>query len=171
MSSRKASSFNCESVIRNIVGLFTQPAFRSKFCIGRLKISFYRSFNTIFWDCWRTASEEVIAELMKKKIMSSNFFYYAIELCPLNKAHTNSLDFAVGSCFSKYFVSKYVKQLHSVCSYLTVSLLSTLVMRKDGTILYRNILRLETDLVNCSYKCLLNVGISLCTCVENAVKD
>jgi len=32
--------------------------------------------------------------------------YYAIEVCPLNKSHINSLDFAVGSCFSKIFSLK-----------------------------------------------------------------
>jgi len=32
--------------------------------------------------------------------------YYVIEVCPLNKAHINSLDFAVGSCFSKIFCTK-----------------------------------------------------------------
>jgi len=31
---------------------------------------------------------------------------YAIEVCPLNKAHINSLDFAIGSCFSKIFCVK-----------------------------------------------------------------
>jgi len=54
-----------------------------------------------------------------------------------------------------------VKQLQSLCSYLTVSLLITL-LRKDGTILYRNIFRLETDFVNCSYNYLLNVSLYLC---------
>ena len=54
-----------------------------------------------------------------------------------------------------------MKLLQSVCSYLTVSLLSTL-LRKDGTILYRNIFRLETDCVNCSYNYLLNASLYLC---------
>jgi len=41
--------------------------------------------------------KKVIVELMKKKCLP--ILYYAIEVCPLNKAHINSLDFAVGSCF------------------------------------------------------------------------
>ena len=44
-------------------------------------------------------ASEVVVELMKKKPLP--ILYYAIEVCPLNKAHINSLDFAVGSCFSK----------------------------------------------------------------------
>jgi len=65
------------------------------------KRSFYRSFNAIFGSFGRVASEEVIVELMKKKCLP--ILFYAIEVCPLNKAHINSLDFAVGSCFSKIF--------------------------------------------------------------------
>ena len=68
------------------------------------KRSFYRSFNAIFGRVGRVASEEVVVELMKKKCLP--ILYYAIEVCPLNKAHINSLDFAVGSCFSKIFCIK-----------------------------------------------------------------
>jgi len=49
------------------------------------------------------ASEEVVVvELMKKKCLP--ILYYAIEVCPLNKADINFLNFAVGSCFSKIFL-------------------------------------------------------------------
>ena len=65
------------------------------------KCSFYRAFNGIFGSVGRVASEEVVVELMKKKCLP--ILYYAIEVIPLNKAHINSLDFAVGSCFSKIF--------------------------------------------------------------------
>jgi len=51
------------------------------------------------------------------------------------------------------------------------SLLSTLLLTKDGTILYRNILLIQTDFVNCSYKYLLNAGLRFCECVKNAVND
>jgi len=51
----------------------------------------------------------------------------------------------------KWTPVNHVKQVQSVCSYFTVSLLSTL-LRKHGTISYRNIMRIETDFVNCSDK-------------------
>ena len=41
---------------------------------------------------------------LKKKCLPT--LYYAMEVCPLNKAHTSSLDFAVGSCFSQVFCAK-----------------------------------------------------------------
>jgi len=68
------------------------------------KRSFYRLFNAIFRTVGRVASEELVVELMKKKCLS--ILYYAIEVCPLNKAHSNSLDFAVDNCFSKIFCIK-----------------------------------------------------------------
>jgi len=36
----------------------------------------------------------------------SQFCFYATEVCPVNKAHIDSLDFAFGSCFSKIFCVK-----------------------------------------------------------------
>jgi len=65
------------------------------------KRSFYRSFNAINGSVGRVASEEVVVELMKKKGLP--ILYYPIEVCLLNKAHINSLDFSVDSCFSKIF--------------------------------------------------------------------
>jgi len=53
---------------------------------------------------YRVASEVTVVELMKKRCLP--ILYYAIEICPLNKVHINSLDFAVGSCFSKVFCIK-----------------------------------------------------------------
>jgi len=48
--------------------------------------------------------KKVIIELMKKKCLP--ILYYALEVCPLNKAHIGCLYFAVGSCFSKIFCVK-----------------------------------------------------------------
>jgi len=61
------------------------------------------------------------------------------------------MDFAVGTCFSKIFCVKSRETISECMQLFNVSLLSTL-LRKDGMILYRNILRLETDFVNCSDK-------------------
>jgi len=53
------------------------------------------------------ASEDVVVELMTKCLL---ILYYAIEVFPKNKAHINSLDFVVGSCFSKILCMIHVKQ-------------------------------------------------------------
>jgi len=58
---------------------------------------------------------------MKKKCLQ--VLYYAIEVCPLKKAHINSLNFGGGSCFSKIFCIKSRETIaECICGYLTVSL-------------------------------------------------
>ena len=59
----------------------------------------------------------------------------------------------------KYFVKKRETIAEYIYSYLTVSLLSTL-LAKDGTFLCRNILCLETVFVNCLYDYLFDVEVS-----------
>jgi len=76
--------------------------------------------------------------------------------CPLNKAQINSLDFAVGSCFSKIFCIKSRETLQNVFGYLIVSLLRMLLI-KECAVLNRNTLHLQIAFVNCSFKCLLVV--------------
>jgi len=87
--------------------LFQTQAYSCSF--SHAKRSFYRSFDAIFGTVGRTAPEKVIIELMKKKCLP--ILYYALEVCPLNKAHIGCLYFAVGSCFSKIFCVNQVKQL------------------------------------------------------------
>jgi len=103
---------------------------------------------------------------MEKKCLP--IVYYAIEVCPLNKAHISSLDFAVGSCFSKIFC---VKSREAIAECMQLFNCQSTLLRKDGKSVYRNILRIETDFVNCSGKYLLNVGPCLRGCVENAAND
>ena len=68
------------------------------------------------------ASEEVVVDLMKKKCLP--ILFYAIEVCPLNEAHINSPDFAVGICFTKIFCTGMKFRdtiIQSICGYLTQS--------------------------------------------------
>jgi len=98
---------------------------------------------------------------------------YAIEVCPLNKAHTNSLGFAVGSCFSKIFCVKSRESIAECMQLFNCQSVKSTLLRKDGTNLCRNILRLETDFVNCSDKQAYLLYVVLCPCeyCENAVND
>ena len=63
---------------------------------------FYRSFNAIIGTVGRTASEEVIIELLKKKCLP--ILYYATEVCPLNKAYINLWILLLAVVLVKYFV-------------------------------------------------------------------
>ena len=63
--------------------------------------SFYRSVNEIFGKIGRTASEEVVLELIKTKCLP--ILLCGIEACPLNKTNLRSLDFSVNRFFMKLF--------------------------------------------------------------------
>jgi len=67
-----------------------------------LNALFIDNLMLFFGSVGRVALEEVV-ELMKKCLP---ILYYAIEVCHLNEESINSLDFAVGSCFSKIFCIK-----------------------------------------------------------------
>ena len=67
------------------------------------KRKFYRAFNSIFGKVGRTASEEVIIQLLKTKCLP--VLYYGLEACPVNRDQARSLDYAVHSCFRKIFAT------------------------------------------------------------------
>ena len=68
------------------------------------KKSFYRAFNAIFAKVGRLASEEVIIQLLRTKCLP--ILYYGLEACPVTKAQTKSLDYALHSCFRKIFSTR-----------------------------------------------------------------
>jgi len=69
--------------------------------LDHAKRSFYRAVNGIFGRLGRTASEEVILELIKSKCLP--ILLYGLEACPLNKTNLRSLDFSVNRFFVKLF--------------------------------------------------------------------
>ena len=69
--------------------------------LDHAKRSFYRAVNGIFGKIGRTASEEVVLELVKTKCLL--ILLYGLEACPLNKTNLRSLDFSVNQFFMKLF--------------------------------------------------------------------
>jgi len=67
--------------------------FRCSFC--EAKQSFYRSFNALFGKIGGIATADVIIQLLKMKCLPA--MLYGVEVCPLNKSQTESLQFAVNS--------------------------------------------------------------------------
>jgi len=82
-------------------GLIAARVFKCSY--DNAKRKFYRAFNAIFRKVGRTASEEVIIQLLKTKYLT--VLYYGLEACPVNKDQVRSLDYAVHSCFRKIFAT------------------------------------------------------------------
>ena len=68
------------------------------------KKSFYRSFNAVFGQIGRLASEEVILELLRSKCLPC--LTYAVEACPVNSSEMKSFDFTLTRVFMKIFKTK-----------------------------------------------------------------
>ena len=82
-------------------GLFFVRSHTFKCSLDHAKHTFYRAVNGIFGRIGRTASEEVILELIKSKCLP--ILLYGLEACPLNKTSLRSLDFSVNRLFMKLF--------------------------------------------------------------------
>ena len=83
------------------LGLFIVRSHTFKCFLDHAKRSFYRAVNGSFERIGRTASEEVISELIKSKCLQ--ILLYGLEACPLNKTNLRSLDFSVNRFFMKLF--------------------------------------------------------------------
>ena len=88
---------------------------------------FYRAANSIFSKIGRTASEEVILQIISSKCMPVPM--YGLETLPLQKNPLNSLDFVTNRLFMKLFRTTDIRII-SVCQELfNFELLSVLLER------------------------------------------
>ena len=63
--------------------------------------SFFRAFNAIFGKTGRSASEEVVLQLITSKCVPC--LLYALEACPTNKIQEKSFEFAINRVLMKIF--------------------------------------------------------------------
>ena len=87
------STFNSREILRcdkiKYLGIDLIAARVFKCSYDNAKRKFYRAFNAIFGKVGRTASEEVIIQLLKTKCLP---VYYGLEACPVNRDQVRSLD-------------------------------------------------------------------------------
>ena len=65
------------------------------------KAGFLKSFNSIFGKIGRSASEEVLFELIKSKCLP--ILLYGADVCPMNSADRHSLLFTINKIVYKIF--------------------------------------------------------------------
>jgi len=85
------------------LGIYLKSAGVIRCSYDNAKRSFYTVFNVIFGKVGRLASENVIIQLLRTKCLP--VLYDGLEACPVTKAQTKSLDYALHSCF-KFFFNK-----------------------------------------------------------------
>jgi len=72
-----------------------------KCSLDAAKRGFYRAANSIFGKIGRTASEEVVLELIRTKCIP--ILLYGLEVLPLYQYQLRSLDFVINRLFMKLF--------------------------------------------------------------------
>ena len=93
------------------------------------KKSFYRAFNAIFGKVGRLATEDVIIQLLRTKCLP--VLYYGLEACPVAKAQTKSLDYALHSCFRKIFSTRDQVVVNHCMAFFDFSFVSEAVKCKQ----------------------------------------
>jgi len=83
------------------LGIHITQSRKFRCSLNHAKQSLYRSINAIFWEIGRTASEEVILELVKSKCLP--ILLYGLECFFLNVSDIKSLDFTVTRFLMKLF--------------------------------------------------------------------
>jgi len=83
------------------LGVYLVSAKTFRCAIGNAKKSFYRSFSSIFVKVGRSASEQVIVELLKTKFLP--VLLYGLEACSPTEAQIRSMDYGISSCYRKIF--------------------------------------------------------------------
>jgi len=78
--------------------------------LNHAKQSFHRSINAIFGKIGRTASEEVILEMVKSKCLP--ILLYGLECFCLNVSDMKSLDFTVTRFLMKLFKSSNINLIN-----------------------------------------------------------
>jgi exonuclease III len=90
------------------------------------KRAYYRSLNAIFGKIGRSASEEVILQLVSSKCLP--ILLYASEACGLNKSDIRSLDFVVNRFLMKLFKTANLGIILDCLSYFNFKLPSSLLV-------------------------------------------
>jgi len=111
------------------LGIYVKSAGVFRCSYDNAKKSFYRAFNAIFGKVGRLASEDVIIQLLRTKCLP--VLYYGLEKCPVTKAQTKSLDYALHSCFRKIFSTRDQVVVYQCMAFFDLSSVSEAVKCKQ----------------------------------------
>jgi len=81
------------------LGIYLRSSRTFACCFSHAKQSMYRAFNAVFGKVGRTASPDVVLQLVNSKCLPA--LCYGVDVCPVNKSQTASLQYVVDNCFRK----------------------------------------------------------------------
>jgi hypothetical protein len=98
------------------------------------KMSFYRSFNSIFGKVGGIASEDVIIQLVKSKCMPA--MLYGLDVCNINKSQINSLQYAVTGMLMKVFKTKSKNIIEDCTLYFNFLTVDQYILKRQYNFLF-----------------------------------
>ena len=121
------------------LGVFIVRNRRFKCSLVNSKRSFYRSVNAILGKVLSTATVDVILHLIKFKCIPRPILLYGLEVCPLNRADMQSLDFCVNRLLMKLFHTGNVSVVEECRHLFNFALPSELLCQRTEKFLRKQI--------------------------------
>ena len=97
--------------------------------------AFYRSLNSIFGKVGRSASEEVVLQLVYSKCVP--VLLYGSEACPLTKSDLNSMDFAFIRFTMKLFKTGNIDLYNEICIHFGIDSIENLIADRQNRFIGR----------------------------------
>ena len=113
------------------VYLITSRHFKCDF--ANAKKSFSRSVNSVFGKVLRTASEEIIIQLINSKCLP--VLLYGVEACPVNATDMHSFDFIQTRVFMKLFRTGSVAIINECRDMFNIKLVSEMIIDRRKSFL------------------------------------
>jgi len=101
------------------------------------KRTFFRSLNAVFGHIGRSASEEVVINLVTHKCLPIGLLLYGTEVCPVSKSDTNSFDFAINRFQMKLFKTNIIKIIEECLVNFGVILPSSLITSRANKFMFK----------------------------------
>ena len=113
------------------LGIFIISSHSFRCSLDHAKRSYYRSLNAIFGKIGRSASEEVVLQLVSSKCLP--ILLYGLEACFLTLSDIRSLDFAVNRFLMKLFKTVNMEIIQDCRDYFNFRLPSVLIVERRKT--------------------------------------
>ena len=117
------------------LGIYIVAAKKFSISISKNKQSYYRSCNAVFSKVGRSASEEVVVQLISSKCLPT--FTYGLDACPVSLTHSRTLDFVCTRTIMRIFKTNSVDTVTECQHRFNFQNFSEIVKRRKRMFLYK----------------------------------
>jgi hypothetical protein len=110
------------------LGIIIVTARTFRYSLDHAKRAYYRSLNAIFCRIGRSASQEVVLQLVTSKFLP--ILTYGSQACSLKQSDIRSLDFAVNRFLMKLFKTTNISIIRDCITYYNCKLPSSLLVAR-----------------------------------------